>query len=150
MSSVWQTKTQIIIRFGMEVSNIAVFGSSGSLGNAFTKHFAVQYPEAVIYAFSCWEQAFDNANVLSHSLNYQDEGATEKAIIAATAKQPFDIVIVATAVSYDDVVTPEKSLKHLSIQRSYRHNPHNHSICVWNPEISLKPLSIEYTTQDTL
>jgi len=36
--------------------------------------------------------------VLSHSLNYQDEGATEKAIIAATAKQPFDIVIVATAV----------------------------------------------------
>jgi hypothetical protein len=36
----------------MEVSNIAVFGSSGSLGNAFTKHFAVQYPEAVIYAFS--------------------------------------------------------------------------------------------------
>jgi hypothetical protein len=68
--------------------------------------------------------------VLSHSLNYQDEGATEKAIIAATAKQPFDIVIVATAVSYDDVVTPEKSLKQLSIQRSYRHNPQNHSICV--------------------
>jgi hypothetical protein len=47
-------------------------------------------------------------------------------------------------------VTPEKSLKQLSIQRSYRHNPQNHSICVWKPEISLKPLSIEYTTQDTL
>ena len=99
----------------MEVSNIAVFGSSGSLGNAFIKHFAVQYPEAVIYAFSRSEQALDNANVLSHSLNYQDEGAIEKAIIAATAKQPFDIVIVATGVLHDDVVTPEKSLKQLSI-----------------------------------
>lgn len=106
------------MRFGMEVRNIAVFGSSVSLGNAFIKHFAAQYPEAVIYAFSRSEQALDNANVLSHSLNYQDEGAIEKAIIAATAKQPFDIVIVATGVLHDDVVTPEKSLKQMiSFQR---------------------------------
>jgi NAD(P)-dependent dehydrogenase (short-subunit alcohol dehydrogenase family) len=104
----------------MEVSNIAVFGSSGSLGNAFIKHFAVQYPKAVIYAFSRSEQAFDNANVLSHSLDFQDEGAIEQAVIAATVEQQFDLVIVATGILHDEIVTPEKSLKQLSIN-VFRH-----------------------------
>ena len=104
----------------MQANNIAVFGSSGSLGNAFVQHLAGQYPKAVIHAFSRSQQVFANANVLSHCLDYQDEDAIEQAVTAATTEQPFDLVIVATGVLHDEVVTPEKSLKQLSID-AFRH-----------------------------
>lgn len=104
----------------MQANNIAVFGSSGSLGNAFVQRLAKQYPKAAIHAFSRSQQAFASANVLSHSLDYQDEDAIEQAVIAATSEQLFDLVIVATGVLHDEIVTPEKSLKQLSTA-AFRH-----------------------------
>jgi len=63
----------------MQANNIAVFGCSGSLGNAFVRYLAVQYPKAVIHTFSRTQQEFESTNVLSHSLDFQDEGAIEQA-----------------------------------------------------------------------
>ncbi|WP_330926194.1 SDR family oxidoreductase [Candidatus Sororendozoicomonas aggregata] len=96
------------------VSSIAVFGSSGAIGQALT-HQAIQlYPEATLYAFSRQPQSFSSSSVQAHTIDYGSEQAIEAAINLACEHFPLDKVIVATGILHDDHAAPEKCLRDLS------------------------------------
>lgn len=83
--------------------NIAILGTSGAIGSAFTKRLSENYPNASIFAFSRKGAAY--------SIDYGSEDSlTEAAELAAKAK-PLDLVIVANGILHDEDLMPEKALR---------------------------------------
>ena len=101
------------------VENIAVIGSSGALGNAFTEQLAALHSSAVIHAFSRQPRASVD-NIRGHAIDYAREDSIGKAAALAAQQAPLDIVIVATGILHDGTLTPEKSLRELSAQKFQR------------------------------
>lgn len=99
------------------VKNIAIIGSSGALGSAFIRHLSVSHPNASIYAFS--RQLTENfaSNVITSTMNYQDESSIEEAASLAAKENHLDLVIVATGILHGGGFMPEKSLKELSAEK---------------------------------
>ncbi|GFZ81508.1 SDR family oxidoreductase [Rickettsiales bacterium] len=100
--------------------NIAIIGSSGALGNAFTELLALMQPNATIHAFSRNRSGESASNVIYHSIDYQDEASIEAAASLASKQTPLDRVIVATGMLHDADLMPEKSLRHLSAEKFRR------------------------------
>jgi len=96
------------------VNNIAVIGSSGAIGSAFTQQLALLYPEATIHAFSRSEPKEITENTSHYRIDYADEASIESAALLASKYFPLTMVIIATGILNDDGVAPEKSLKEMS------------------------------------
>ncbi len=95
-------------------NNIAVIGSAGAIGKAFTQQLSEHYPKATIHAFSRDATAVNHDNIIMHLIDYANETAIEQAAQRASEKAPLDIVIVSTGILHDDSLKPEKSLKDLT------------------------------------
>ncbi len=98
-------------------NNIAIIGSSGAIGSAFTKQLAGLYPDATIYAFSRSSSGNLAKNAIHHKIDYNNEAIIEIAASFAAKKAPLDMVIVATGILHDGEMMPEKSLKDLSAEK---------------------------------
>ena len=96
------------------MKNIAIIGSSGSIGRAFVQALSVLYPDAVIHAFSRGSQQKTADNVRNHLIDYDTESSIEAAAVLVASENPLDMVIVATGVLHDTDLKPEKSLKDIS------------------------------------
>lgn len=99
------------------LKNIAIIGSSGALGQAFTMQLARSNPEAVIHAFTSKARHVDMQNVRTHTIDYSNESAIESAALLALEQGPLDLVIVATGILHEGDLLPEKSLKALSAEK---------------------------------
>ncbi len=99
------------------VNNIAVIGSAGSIGAAFTQQLSQRYPKATINAFSRDAAAVNHGNVITHCIDYDSENAIEQSSQRASENAPLDIVIVATGILHDNNLKPEKSLKDLTAEK---------------------------------
>ena len=102
------------------VNNIAIIGSSGALGHAFTQQLSALYPDATIYAFSRFEAKRSGHNISYFSINYGNEASIEEAALLASKNMQLDMVIVATGILHEGELMPEKSLKDLSAQNFQR------------------------------
>ena len=100
--------------------NIAILGSSGAIGRAFTKHISNVYPQAHVHAFSRHLPENRNPNVRYHLIDYQDESSIENSAFVASKKMPLDLVIVATGILHEGELMPEKWLKDLSATKFQR------------------------------
>ena len=70
------------------MKNIAVFGATGAIGNAFCQQLAQMYPAATIHAIARQTVAFDLPNVYTHTLDFEDEDALQALM------DGFDVVTV--------------------------------------------------------
>jgi NAD(P)-dependent dehydrogenase (short-subunit alcohol dehydrogenase family) len=102
------------------MKNIAIIGSSGALGRAFTEQLSVLYPDATLHAFSRAQPAMSHRNILYHIIDYEDEASIQASALAASKHLALDLVIVATGILHDDELMPEKSLRELSAQNLQR------------------------------
>lgn len=104
----------------MTVQNIAVIGSSGTIGHALTKLLAEQYPQASIHAYSRGAETYVEQNIIHQVMDYTQEAAIESAATTASARMPLDWVIVTTGMLHDQQYKPEKTLKALSAEQFMR------------------------------
>jgi NAD(P)-dependent dehydrogenase (short-subunit alcohol dehydrogenase family) len=102
------------------VYNIAIIGSSGSIGSAFTGQLSELHSAAKIHAFSRNKLKPVADNVIQHTIDYNNEVSIERAASLASKKAPLDIVIVATGILYEKTIMPEKSLRELSPEKFLR------------------------------
>ncbi|MFT5420562.1 MAG: NAD(P)-dependent dehydrogenase (short-subunit alcohol dehydrogenase family) [Candidatus Endobugula sp.] len=111
----------------MILSNIAIIGSSGTIGQALIKQLARSHPNAVIHAFSRTPLAFSQnsllpdsllpGKVIPHNIDYDDEQSMAAAAAIATKESALDCVIVVTGILHDGEMMPEKSLRDLSAEK---------------------------------
>ncbi len=99
------------------VKNIAIIGSSGSIGDAFKKQLATLYPDSTIHAFSSNEQESSIKPVFHHLIDYGNEDFIEESALLASRDLPLDMVIVATGILHIGEIMPEKSLRELSAEK---------------------------------
>ncbi|MFT7460834.1 MAG: NAD(P)-dependent dehydrogenase (short-subunit alcohol dehydrogenase family) [Planctomycetota bacterium] len=102
------------------VNNIAIIGSSGALGQAFTQQLAAMYPNATIHAFSRHKPEHILPDVAYHAMDYQDEASIDASALTASKDAPLDRVIVTTGILHEGDIMPEKSLKELSAEKFQR------------------------------
>lgn len=98
------------------MKNIAVFGSTGAIGQAITHEMATRYPNAHVHAISRSAPSNNQMqqNVIHHQVDLQDELALEQLAKKITQEHKLNYVFVATGTLHSDSVQPEKSLRHLS------------------------------------
>lgn len=102
------------------IENVAIIGSSGALGHAFTKQIATQYPKANIHAFSRTDVKPIAENIKHHIIDYNSESSIAQAAADASTEFPLDVVIVTTGILHDGETYPEKSLKEIS-EKNFKH-----------------------------
>ena len=83
------------------VRNIAVIGSSGTIGEAFVIEYCTKYPDAVINSFSGNKKDFAQPNVINHYIDYSSEDSIKEAAEIASKNDKIDITIVATGILSD-------------------------------------------------
>ena len=102
------------------VKNIAIIGSSGSIGGEFTKQLSELYEDSKVHAFSRNEIKKNTNNIIYYKVEYKDEESIERAASVASQESPLDMIIVATGILYDETTKPEKSLRDLSAKNFHR------------------------------
>ena len=98
---------------------VAVIGASGSIGSECVKYFAASQ-SSVVYALSRSVKNFGYSNVKSYSIDLLEESSVELAAQQCGADGKLDVVIVASGMLHQDGVSPEKSLKDISIKNMER------------------------------
>ena len=102
------------------MKTIAIIGSSGALGSAFTERLSELNPNGTVHAFSRQYPDMKLRGVNYHCMDYQEEDAIEAAAASATNGEPLDMVIVATGLLHEENMRPEKSLRELSAKKFQR------------------------------
>lgn len=102
------------------MKNIAIIGSSGAIGHAFTEQLSEGNPDATIHAFSRQEPRKKIRGVTNYHIDYQEEASIEAAAASATRDGLLDVVIVATGMLHEENMRPEKSLRELSAKKFQR------------------------------
>lgn len=104
----------------MTAKNIAIIGSAGAIGSAFTQELAERYPEAYICAFARNTPEQLPGGVRFHCIDYTNESSIAACAAAASAASPLDLVVVATGILHEGEIKPEKSLRDLSAEKFQR------------------------------
>lgn len=94
--------------------NIAIIGSSGTIGNSFQQLLSQHYPDAIIHAISSKNLAKNDA-YFTYQINYNDEYSINLVAKEVAKNGALDLVIIATGLLHNQYISPEKSLKDLSI-----------------------------------
>lgn len=105
----------ILEGFGTDL-NVAIIGASGGLGRAFVERLSVQSNVTKLHAFSRSSVKFDHEKVENHIIDIALETSVKEAVDGVGKDQLFDIVIVATGFLHDGNISPEKSMRDLSME----------------------------------
>jgi NAD(P)-dependent dehydrogenase (short-subunit alcohol dehydrogenase family) len=98
-----------------KILNIVIIGASGSIGSAFVREF-IKIDNTKIYALSRSEINFKNPKVTHYHIDIEDEQTIIKAAnFIMEEVSSIDTIILATGALCIGKITPEKSLKQLSI-----------------------------------
>ena len=97
--------------------NIAIIGSSGSIGGSFVNHLEKRPEVKMIYGFSRKPKQFKGEKLVSEKICFDDENSIFLASEIASRELPLDLVIVATGLLHNNQIMPEKSLKDLSANK---------------------------------
>ncbi|MHA2937163.1 SDR family NAD(P)-dependent oxidoreductase [Vibrio sp. RC27] len=95
-------------------NTIAIIGSSGAIGKAFTQLVIENYPMAVVHTFSRYPSASTHQRVLAHQIDYSSEQSIATAAEIASKHRKLDLVFVATGLLHNDTLAPEKALKDIT------------------------------------
>ena len=74
--------------------SVAIFGSNGSIGNAFIKHFLNQSDIKYIYSFSRASNNFNHPKVHHYFLDISDEKSISDIADILPSELKFDLVLI--------------------------------------------------------
>lgn len=94
--------------------NIAIIGASGTIGSTFVKHLNKNYPQAEIHAISRQINKSKELKITSYEIDYNCEDSIKDIAYQVSQKLPLDLIINATGILHDDMVSPEKSFRNLT------------------------------------
>ena len=95
--------------------NVAIIGSTGSIGTAYSQLMAQYFPEAHLHLFARhFVNDLSAAGTSQHILNYQQEDSIH---LASKQVSNWDWVIVATGILHQGTLMPEKSLAQLNTEK---------------------------------
>lgn len=94
------------------MKEIAVFGASGAIGNALITKLSLLHPNAKIHAFSRNITNNTLKNIKYKNIDYLNEDLLAQ---AAEEINNLDLVFVATGILHTNNISPEKSLKQISM-----------------------------------
>lgn len=97
--------------------NVAVIGASGGIGRATVELLAEQAQVNTILAYSRSEISITNSKVTAKHIDFMSEISIQNAVASIGKGIFLDIVIVATGMLHDNQISPEKSLKDLSMSQ---------------------------------
>ena len=92
------------------LKNVAVFGSSGSIGSAFVEDFAKLDSIQNIFTFSRTKPLSTSTNETWNYIDYSDEHTIESAKEKIDSSIAFDLIIIATGALHVNDKMPEKSI----------------------------------------
>lgn len=92
---------------------VAVIGASGGIGSAFIDHLIHDEKVAKIYAFSRSNHDTYHEKIHAFPIDITDENSIQTA--ADHINEKLDLIIVATGVLHTDTLSPEKSLRDLTM-----------------------------------
>lgn len=101
--------------------NIAIIGSSGTIGSSLTRQLAANYPEATIYALSRHTQNTELENVTHLKVDYDDESKLQSCAEACSSSAPLDLVVVAVGLLHCNKFLPEKSITQISAEQMQKY-----------------------------
>jgi len=101
----------------MHPNNIAIVGSAGAIGQAFTLALAKNFPDANLHLFSRTNEAKQTGNMTYHALDYENELDVKSAAEKAAEHFPLDLVIVTIGMLHDENIMPERSIHELSAEK---------------------------------
>jgi len=90
-----------------------IIGSSGAIGSEFVNQMDSSGANQ-IYSFSRTETSFFSETIINNDIDITDEASIQNAALSVAEKGPFDVIILATGILYDDDVKPEKALRQLN------------------------------------
>jgi len=93
------------------VKNVAIFGSSGAIGNAFVNHCLTLSSIEKLYCFSRSTQSFSNSKITHLTFDYEDESTLIAAQESIDPAITFDLIIIATGALHVGEIMPEKSIR---------------------------------------
>ncbi|MFZ8864337.1 MAG: SDR family NAD(P)-dependent oxidoreductase [Rickettsiales bacterium] len=97
--------------------NIAIFGSTGAIGNEFTKQLAANNLVETINCFNRAEVSSEQKKVNHYQINFDDEAEIAKAAEISAKTKKLDIVIVAIGALHTAEFFPEKSIRELDSKK---------------------------------
>lgn len=97
--------------------NIAIVGSSGSIGQAFLDHFSTDAHCETLFALSRKSPAEKLDPKVQHlPLDLTDPDSIQKAFEHIKAHAKLDLVLVTTGILHSDTMKPEKSITQLNLE----------------------------------
>ena len=97
--------------------NIAIVGSSGSIGQAFVDHFTEDTHCKTLFALSRNKPTKILDPKTQHlQLDLTDPSTIQKAFESIKTQSKLDLVLVTTGILHSDSMKPEKSITHLNLE----------------------------------
>ena len=99
---------------------IAIIGASGTIGQAFVKHFLQNKQVEELYLFSRSSIDFEDSRIIHSLINIEDEESIKKSAAIVSKETTLDAIIVTTGILHTQNILPEKSLKDLSQDKFFK------------------------------
>tara|TARA_B100000427_G_scaffold137709_1_gene114531 strand:- start:9228 stop:9965 length:738 start_codon:yes stop_codon:yes gene_type:complete len=98
------------------IQSVAIFGSNGSLGNAFIKYYLNQANIKYIYSFSRVTNTFNHPKVHHFFLDISDEKSISDIADVLPDDLNFDLILITSGFLHNEIIAPEKSVRFISQQ----------------------------------
>lgn len=95
---------------------VIIVGASGGIGMAFVDALAASEQVTHIHALSRQSKSFKSAKISSSSFDFTDEDNLKATAETLQKHGPFDLIIVTTGLLKNDKITPEKTLRDMSLR----------------------------------
>ncbi len=96
--------------------NVIIIGASGGIGAALLTQLNASPQVAQIFALSRQARQYPSPKIHSMAFDFTDETSVESAAANLKDKGPFDLVILATGHLHGPDISPEKSMRAISIE----------------------------------
>ena len=98
------------------IQSVAIFGSNGSLGNAFIKYYLNQANIKYVYSFSRVTNTFNHPKVHHFFLDISDEKSISDIADVLPDDLNFDLILITSGFLHNEIIAPEKSVRFISQQ----------------------------------
>jgi len=98
------------------IQSVAIFGSNGSLGDAFIKYYLNQTNIKYIYSFSRAVNNFSHPKVHHYFLDISDEKSISEIADELPDDLNFDLILITSGFLHTELIFPEKSVRFISQQ----------------------------------
>ena len=96
------------------MQNVAIIGTTGSIGKAFLEYYVSDDNTGRVYSISRSKNNVEDKKIVNLDINLTDKNGYEK-LSTSIPKDSLDKVIIASGVLHDDDLQPEKTISSIDL-----------------------------------